>query len=214
MARLLSEIFESDDLKLLTEGEGREKKFKISGPFLQADTRNRNGRVYPKPLLQLQTDKYQEKIQKRRSYGELDHPPTPTVQLKYASHIITELEWRDEICFGVAEILDTPMGEIAKSILKAGAQLAVSSRGVGSLNNGIVGEDYKFLAVDIVSDPSAPSAFVEGILEGREYIIDGDTVVEQAIESMKRGIDKNGSKVALKETMKFLSAVKKRLSEK
>lgn len=211
MARLLSEVIDSGSLTYLTEDRDSGKKYKIAGPFLQADSKNRNGRIYPKPMLESQTSRFQEKIDKKRAFGELDHPPTPTVCLKNASHMITELKWDGAICYGVAEILDeTPMGAIAKAIIKAGAQLGVSSRGVGSLNNGMVGEDFKLITVDIVSDPSAQSAYVEGIYEGAEYIIKDDVVIEAAIQDFKNTVDEKGSKAILGAFDVMIAKIKKR----
>lgn len=192
--KLMTEVVDSHDVKFITEGTAHEKKYIIEGPFVQAEVKNRNGRIYRAAILEREIIRYNEEfVSKNRAVGELDHPPTPTVSYKEACHLITKLEFNkdDNIGYGRATILDTPIGRIAKSLMDGGVRLAVSSRGVGSLQEGYVGEDFRLLTVDIVSNPSAPSAFVEGILENKEFIIKDNMIVEVAIEQLEEAISKS-----------------------
>ncbi len=141
--------------------------------------------------------------------SELDHPPTPTVNLERVSHIIESLEMKGNNGMGIARILDTPTGKIAESLLKSGVQLGVSSRGVGSMSGETVNKDYRLLAVDIVADPSAPSAYVDGVLENKEYIMEGNHIVEVAIENMEKTLSKNGSKEIASTIQSFLNEIRK-----
>ena len=163
---------EAFDSKFLIEEIDGKKQFKIKGVFLQADIKNRNGRVYPKEILQKEVSRYnREFINKRRAFGELGHPDGPVVNLERVSHMITDLHPDGSNFVGEAKVMDTPYGKIVKNLINEGAQLGVSSRGMGSLVRGRggineVGRDfYLATAADIVADPSAPDAFVEGIME-------------------------------------------------
>jgi hypothetical protein len=187
---------EAQKVKFITEGKGSNKKMYIEGIFLQGDICNRNGRMYPLSTLAKEVQRYTESfIAKGRALGELGHPDGPTVNLDRVSHKIVCLE-RDGTNFkGKAQLLETPMGKIAKSLLDEGVCLGVSSRGVGSLkmtNEGhkIVGEDFMLAtAADIVADPSAPDAFVQGIMEGKEWVWEGGILREKLAESTKRRIN-------------------------
>jgi hypothetical protein len=165
------------DLEYITESSDGVKKYTIEGIFAQSESKNRNGRIYPKNVMENSVNKYiKDQVNEKRSVGELNHPATPTINLDKVSHLITELKWAGNDVVGRASILDTPMGNIAKGLLDGGVRLGVSTRGMGSLEerNGsmYVGKDYFLSTVDIVQDPSAPSAFVNGIMEGVEYYFD------------------------------------------
>ena len=200
---------EVSDVKFITEGKGSTKKMYIEGIFLQGDICNRNGRMYPLQTLSKEVKRYNENfITKGRALGELGHPDGPTVNLDRVSHKIVSLKAEGNNFVGKAQLLDTPMGKIAKSLISEGVTLGVSSRGVGSLkmtNEGhkIVGEDFMLAtAADIVADPSAPDAFVQGIMEGKEWIYDSNKKVWIA-ESIKNIIEKDIEKKKLTEERKL-----------
>ena len=187
---------EISDVKFITEGKGSKKKMYIEGVFLQGDLKNRNGRMYPVNTLAKEVNRYNEAfVAKGRALGELGHPDGPTVNLDRVSHKITSLRQEGNNFVGKAQLLETPMGKIAKSLLDEGVTLGVSSRGVGSLresSNGckVVGEDFMLAtAADIVADPSAPDAFVSGIMEGKEWIWDGGILREQLASHTKKRIN-------------------------
>ena len=186
---------EVSDIKFITEGKGANKKMYIEGVFLQGEIKNRNGRVYPMDTLSREVGRYNESfIQKGRALGELGHPDGPTVNLDRVSHKIVSLKQEGNNFRGKAQLLETPMGKIAKSLISEGVTLGVSSRGVGSLkeDRGIkyVGEDFMLAtAADIVADPSAPDAFVSGIMEGKEWIWEGGSLREELIEKTQRTIN-------------------------
>ena len=195
--KLITEQIEN--IQVLTEEKNGKTSLYITGPFLQAEITNRNGRCYPFPILEREVAKYTQKyIKEGRALGELGHPDGPTVNLDRASHMITSLKAEGNNFIGKAKILDTPMGNIAKSLLDEGVKLGVSSRGIGSLveRNGIkyVGDDFMLsTAADIVADPSAPDAFVQGIMEGKEWVWDNGILAEktlQQINSLTPTIDK------------------------
>lgn len=191
--KLITEQIE--EVKFLTEENNGKKNHYIQGVFLQGEIKNRNGRVYPIDILEREVSRYTtENISKNRALGELGHPEGPTVNLDRASHKIESLVREGNNYIGKAKILDTPMGQIAKSLLGEGVSLGVSSRGVGSLREmggaNYVRDDYQLAtAADIVADPSAPDAFVEGIMEGKEWVWDNGLLKEQEISSIKKGID-------------------------
>ena len=187
---------EISTVKFITEGKGAKKKMYIEGVFLQGDIKNRNGRMYPVGTLAKEVGRYNESfVQKGRALGELGHPDGPTVNLDRVSHKITELRQEGNNFMGKAQLLDTPMGKIAKSLIGEGVTLGVSSRGVGSLKedrNGckVVGEDFMLAtAADIVADPSAPDAFVSGIMEGKEWVWEGGILREQQATQTKKTIN-------------------------
>ena len=186
-----------DEVEYITEAtEGGGKNYKIKGIFLQADIKNRNGRVYPMEVLEKEVTRYNKKfINEKRAYGELGHPEGPTVNLERVSHMITKLTPDGKNFMGEAKIMDTPYGKIVKNLIDEGAKLGVSSRGMGSLapqrGAHVVKDDfYLATAADIVADPSAPNAFVEGIMEGKEWVWDNGAVKEMDIDAYKRELDK------------------------
>jgi hypothetical protein len=187
---------EVSQVKFITEGKGAEKKMFIEGIFLQGDICNRNGRMYPMQTLAKEVKRYNEAfVSKGRALGELGHPDGPTVNLDRVSHKIVSLTCEGNNFRGKAQLLETPMGKIAKSLIGEGVCLGVSSRGVGSLkmtNEGhkIVGEDFMLAtAADIVADPSAPDAFVQGIMEGKEWVWEGGILRERLAEQTQRRIN-------------------------
>ena len=187
---------EVSKVKFITEGKGAKKKLYIEGVFLQGDIKNRNGRMYPVDTLSKEVDRYNESfVQKGRALGELGHPEGPTVNLDRVSHKITSLVREGNNFKGKAQLLSTPMGKIASSLIDEGVTLGVSSRGVGSLREDrtgckVVGEDFQLAtAADIVADPSAPDAFVNGIMEGKEWVWEGGNLREQLAEKAKRTIN-------------------------
>jgi len=183
-------------VKFITEGKGAKKKMYIEGVFLQGEIKNRNGRMYPVNTLSREVNRYNESfIKKGRALGELGHPDGPTVNLDRVSHKITSLVREGNNFRGKAQLLSTPMGKIASSLIGEGVKLGVSSRGVGSLresSNGckMVGEDFQLAtAADIVADPSAPDAFVNGIMEGKEWVWEGGSLREELAEKTQRTIN-------------------------
>ena len=187
---------EVSKVEFIVEGKGADKKMFIEGVFLQGEIKNRNGRMYPITTLAREVNRYNESfVNKGRALGELGHPDGPTVNLDRVSHKITVLEQRGNNFYGKAQILSTPMGKIAQSLIGEGVTLGVSSRGVGSLqttNEGvkIVGEDFMLAtAADIVADPSAPDAFVQGIMEGKEWVWDGGILREQLASKTQKRIN-------------------------
>ena len=192
--KLISESIE--DIEYITEDdEEGKKKLSIRGVFLQAEVKNRNGRIYPMPVLEKEVARYnKEYIQKNRAFGELGHPDGPTVNLERVSHMITKLTPDGKNFIGEAKILDTPYGKIVKNLINEGAKLGVSSRGMGSLEPRrgaqVVKDDfYLATAADIVADPSAPNAFVEGIMEGKEWVWQNGVVKEMDIAAYKKELD-------------------------
>ena len=197
---------EVSSVKFITEGKGAKKKLYIEGVFLQGDIKNRNGRMYPVQTLDREVGRYNENFtNKGRALGELGHPEGPTVNLDRVSHKITSLVREGNNFKGRAQILNTPMGKIASSLLDEGVQLGVSSRGIGSLKEDhtgtkVVGEDFQLAtAADIVADPSAPDAFVNGIMEGKEWVWDGGILREQLAAQTKKRINTLVDQRALEE---------------
>ena len=191
--KLITEQIE--DVKVITEGKGDDKKLYIEGVFLQAELKNRNGRVYPFKVLETEVGRYNEEyVKTKRALGELGHPDGPTVNLDRVSHRITSLTAEGNNFIGKAQILDTPMGKIAKSLLEDGVKLGVSSRGMGSIDKqedvNVVCDDFMLAtAADIVADPSAPDAFVNGIMEGKEWAWDNGILKETKVAKYKSYID-------------------------
>ena len=213
--KLITENIE--DIQILTEEKDGEQHLYIEGVFLQSEIKNRNGRIYPFSVLEKEVGRYNEEyVSKGRALGELGHPDGPTVNLDRVSHRITSLKAEGTNFMGKARILDTPMGNIAKSLLGEGVKLGVSSRGMGSIDRqesaSYVMDDFMLAtAADIVADPSAPDAFVNGIMEGKEWGWDNGILKEQHVAAIKTEID-NSSRIALEEaTLKaferFLSAL-------
>ena len=205
-----------DEVEYITEAtEGGGKNYKIKGIFLQADIKNRNGRVYPMEVLEKEVARYNKKfINEKRAYGELGHPDGPTVNLERVSHMVTELYPDGKNFIGAAKIMETPMGKIVKNIMNEGGKLGVSSRGMGSLNqkngaNYVRDDFYLATAADIVADPSAPNAFVEGIMEGKEWIWNNGALVEAHVANLKKKFDvKQRQKQANMEALEFAKFLK------
>jgi hypothetical protein len=192
--KLMSE-FNDVGFEVLTEEKDGKKKYVIEGVFAQADKKNRNGRVYPKVVMEKAVGKYvADQVSKGRAVGELNHPAGPTVNLDKVSHKIENLEFKGSDVMGKATILDTPMGKIVEGLLDGGVQLGVSTRGMGSLQQqgGVmtVKEDFLLNAVDIVQDPSAPSAFVNGVMEGVDWVWNNGIIEAQTIEKIETEIKK------------------------
>ena len=194
--KLISEQIEGIEY-ITEEKDNGEKSYKIKGVFMQSEVKNRNGRVYPFEVLNKEVKRYnKEYIEEKRAFGELGHPDGPIVNLERASHMITSLKPDGKNFVGEAKILKTPMGEIVKNLMDEGAKLGVSSRGMGSLQqkNGasyVKDDFYLATAADIVADPSAPNAFVEGIMEGKEWVWNNGALVEEELVRMKRKINEN-----------------------
>ena len=193
--KLITETIEN--IEVLTEEKDNGKKYyRIQGVFMQADIKNRNGRVYPVETLAKEVARYtKEFINKKRAFGELGHPDGPTVNLERVSHMITSLKPEGKNFIGEAKIMDTPYGKIVKNLIDEGAQLGVSSRGMGSIqrtnNKNVVGRDfYLATAADIVADPSAPDAFVEGIMENKEWVWDNGVLKSIEVEQYKEEIER------------------------
>ena len=192
--KLISESAEDVEY-IVEEKENGKKNYKIRGIFMQADVKNRNGRVYPLEVLQKEVAKYNKNfIRENRAFGELGHPEGPTVNLERVSHMVTELHPDGKNFIGEAKIIETPMGKIVKNLIDEGAKLGVSSRGMGSLEqkngaNYVRDDFYLATAADIVADPSAPNAFVEGIMEGKEWVWNHGSLVEAHVAEMKKVFD-------------------------
>ena len=186
----------TENIEVITEEKGSGKDYKIRGIFLQGDIKNRNGRVYPVSVLAKEVNRYnKEFVEKKRAFGELGHPDGPTVNLERVSHMITSLKPEGRNFIGEAKIMDTPYGKIVKNLIDEGAQLGVSSRGMGSMKqvngkNVINNDFYLATAADIVADPSAPDAFVEGIMEGKEWVWDNGVLKSMEVEKYKEEIER------------------------
>ena len=206
-----------EEVQYITEEkEGGGKNYKIKGIFLQADIKNRNGRVYPMEVLEKEVARYNKKfINENRAYGELGHPEGPTVNLERVSHMVTELYPDGKNFIGEAKIMETPMGKIVKNIMNEGGKLGVSSRGMGSLNqkngaNYVRDDFYLATAADIVADPSAPNAFVEGIMEGKEWVWNNGALIEAELVELRRKFDvKKRNRDAKVEALEFAKFLKK-----
>ncbi len=214
--KLISE--EATNVEFLTESTKKGKNYFIEGIFMQAETKNRNGRIYPKDVLIKEAKRYTtEFIDKKRAFGELGHPDGPTVNLERVSHMITDLKEDGDNFVGRAKIMDTPYGKIVKNLIDEGARLGVSSRGMGSLrpvgrNCSHVQDDfYLATAADIVADPSAPAAFVNGIMEGKEWIWDNGILDERHVARIEKQIkitsQKQLDEVQIKAFDSFMSSL-------
>lgn len=211
--KLITEI--NEDIQYLTEEKDGKKSLYITGPFMMAEVKNKNGRIYPANVLFNEMKRYNENyVQKNRAFGELGHPEGPSINLERVSHMITELKQDGNNVIGKAKIMDTPYGQIVQNLMNNGAQLGVSSRGMGSLEekNGVkyVKDDFHLAtAADIVADPSAPEAFVQGIMEGKEWVWNSGVLQEREISNIQKEIKKAPSRqlegVKLKAFNSFLS---------
>ena len=191
--KLIAEAIEN--VEYICEENDGNKNYKIRGIFMQGDIKNRNGRVYPMEVLTNEVKNYNRKfVNEKRAYGELGHPEGPTVNLERVSHLVTDLYPDGKNIMGEARILDTPMGKIVKTLMDEGTKLGVSSRGMGSLDERdgakyVRSDFYLAAAADIVADPSAPSAFVQGIMEGKEWVWDHGSLIEAHVSEIKRSFD-------------------------
>jgi len=214
--KLITEM--NQDVKFLTEKkEDGTKSVYIEGIFMQAEKPNRNGRIYGRGIMEREVQKYQELINEKRSLGELGHPPNPSINLNQVSHMITGLKFEGNDIYGKAKILDTPMGKIAKNFIEEGVRLGVSSRGLGSVKlnkEGVneVQDDFHLATVDIVADPSAPDAFVQGIMESADWILENGVwkaiQIEQAQNSIRKASKADLNKVKLQVFEQFLRTIK------
>ena len=206
--KLISEFCENN-LEVLTEAKkDGTKSYAIEGVFAQAEARNRNGRVYPKGIMEGAVNKYvTDQVKTGRAVGELNHPEGPTVNLDKVSHLITDLHFEGNDVVGKASILGTPMGEIVKGLLEGGVRLGVSTRGMGSLEQRegamYVGEDFVLSTIDIVQDPSAHDAFVNGIMEGVDYFYNGDKLIAEKSSLYRDTIKKMSSKEIVEQQQKL-----------
>jgi hypothetical protein len=217
--KLIAE-FTDHNIEFLTEkSENGSKRHFIEGVFMQSEAKNRNGRIYPKAIMEKAVDRYvTDQVKTGRAVGELNHPEGPTINLDKVSHIIEKLDWSGNDVVGKARILETPMGNIVKGLLDGGVRLGVSTRGMGSLEerNGVmfVKDDFHLSTVDIVQDPSAPTAFVNGIMEGVEWVWNNGIIQSQVIERMETEIKKaprsNLYEVQVREFKNFLSLLKQK----
>ena len=212
--KLITEV--NEEINVLVEGKGSSKKeYFIEGIFLQSDVKNRNGRVYPFETLQKEVARYnKEYINKNRAYGELGHPDGPTINLERVSHMIKELKEDGRNFIGKAKIMDTPYGNIVKNLLSEGAKLGVSSRGMSTLEskngaNYVRNDFYLATAADIVADPSAPNAFVQGVMEGKEWVWDHGSLVEAELTLAKKRIEERArSRKSKQEALEFAKFLK------
>ena len=214
--KLITEM--NQDVKFLTEKkEDGSKSVYIEGIFMQAEKPNRNGRIYGKGIMEREVQKYQELINEKRSLGELGHPPNPSINLNQVSHMITGLKFEGNDIYGKAKILDTPMGKIAKNFIEEGVRLGVSSRGLGSVKlnkEGVneVQDDFHLATVDIVADPSAPDAFVQGIMESADWILENGVwkavQIEQAQNTIRKASKADLNSVKLQVFEQFLRSIK------
>lgn len=196
--KLIAEYIEQD-LTILSEGKGADKKFTIEGVFAQAEQKNRNGRFYPKRIMEAAVNSYiKNQVDTGRAVGELNHPEGPKINLDKVSHRITELRFEGNDVIGKASILNTPMGNIVKGLLEGGVKLGVSTRGMGSLEQRegamYVKDDFILSTVDIVQDPSAHGAFVNGIMEGVDWVWNNGIIEVRAIEEIETEIKRTPSK--------------------
>ena len=215
--RLISENF-VDNVEYITEQDDKtgKKNYKLKGVFMQSEIKNRNGRVYPFEVLDKEVKRYnKEFIDENRAYGELGHPEGPTVNLDKVSHMVTSLKPDGKNFIGEAKVMSTPMGNIVKNIMDDGGKLAVSSRGMGSLEkkndaNYVKNDFYLATAADIVADPSAPNAFVDGIMEGKEWVWNNGLLQEQEVAEIKNEMERNiRSRKANYQALAFAKFLKK-----
>lgn len=213
--KLICEV--NEEIEILTEDKNGQKSYFIEGTFLQGDIKNRNGRIYEFKMLKDKVEQYRKDfVEQKRAFGELGHPEGPTINLERVSHMITDLKPDGKNFYGKAKIMETPYGKIVKNLMDEGAKLGVSSRGVGSLEekNGAnyVKDDFRLsTAADIVADPSAPEAFVRGVMEGREWIYENGVLkakeIEEIKESIRRASSRNLEEQQIKAFAKFIRSL-------
>lgn len=213
--KLLIEGIDQTNVETLVEGTGSvaDKTYKIRGVFMEAETKNRNGRIYPRPIMLKEVNRYSaEEIAEGRSVSSLDHPPQPSVLLSDASHLITELYMEGNLVKGEAKVLSTDKGRTLKCLINDGVRYGLSSRALGSLNNGYVGENFRLLGIDVVQSASAPAASIaESIVENFDYIISGSQIVAIAVDKFKEDLSKHGSRSLAKDLERFISSLSDKL---
>ncbi len=213
--KLITEEVDYQSLEFLTEESNSEKTFRIIGPFMQYDIKNNNHRIYPKHLMEREVNRYtKEEISRRNSLGEWCHNTKPIVDRERAAILIEALEDDNVNSYvGKAKVLKNfPYGRLVHNLLLEGIPVAVSSRSLGTVNSyGIVNDDFRLVCIDVINStrPGAPDAFVQGILESAEYLVQGDKLVEVAVEKLQANLDKNGSKQLTEALQSFLSSIKK-----
>lgn len=217
--KLITEVIE--EINILTEETNGKKTHFIEGIFLQSNLQNRNGRVYPKEVMAKEVERYNESyVKANRALGELGHPDGPSINLDRVSHMIVSLKEDGDNYIGKAKLMDTPMGNIAKGLIEGGAKLGVSSRGMGTLKankdgiNEVQGDFYLATAADIVADPSAPDAFVQGIMEGKEWVVVNGLWMEQQCDMTKRYIKKATKKELEEAKLRVFESFLNRVSRK
>ena len=213
---LLTENTDAANLEYLIENNGVQDKpkiYRIKGKFAESSVKNRNGRIYPRPILEREVNRYiKEFVMTRRSVSDLDHAQQSTQSFANACHLIEELRMDGDVVNGTAKILDTPAGKIAKTLMDEGVQLAISTKGVGSLEgDGIVGDNFHLLGFDIVVSPSCSTAFVENILENQQYIIQDNKLVAINMEEFKKNLSKNGARNLYNDLNTFLTKLSKKI---
>lgn len=210
MLKLITEDVDIQSLEILTEGEGSNKVFKIKGPMLQAEILNKNKRIYPKPVLKREVDKFL-KERKENRIGEWEHPQSAIISRERAALIIESLDEQGNDFIGVAKVLTKwPMGRIIYNSLEEGLPVGMSSRSLGTINEMTrrVNDDMRMITIDGVPTPSAPDCFVDGILESKNFIISGDIVTEIAVEKLQKKLDKHGSRQILNDLKEFLNNIR------
>lgn len=214
--KLLIEMTGFDELEYLTEGTGdrSSKKYYIKGPYMTANVKNRNGRIYEDRILFPEVNRFiNEKVKTRRACGAADHPSSPALMIKDAAILTTEMRIDGNTVFGKSEVLDTDCGgRTIKVLMDANVQLAVSSRGLGQLSeSGVVGDNYKLISIDAVFEPSNPTSFVESVYESQEYIIQNDQLVAVNMEEFKKNLAKNGTRNLFNDLNKFLNNLSRKI---
>lgn len=194
--KLLREFTDNESVEIIVEGSGANKTHKVKGVFAMSEVENLNKRVYPRAILEREVNAYQDKINSKRSVGELEHPPTPQINLERISHLIESLYMEGNNAIGTAKILDTNMGRVAKDLINEGIKLGISTRGLGTMSGQRVNPDYRLICADLVFTPSAQKAVLESILENKEWMVQGDSIIEVAQSELRRRVDKHGSKDA------------------
>lgn len=210
--KLITEDISPNDLEVLSEGDDSNKTFKIKGIFIQAEKLNGNRRIYPKDICEREVSKYiKEEISRKNALGEYQHPPSPVVNRERAAILIESLVENGNDYIGTAKVLTNfPMGRLVHNLLKEGIPTGVSTRGIGTVNESTrrVNPDFGLKAVDVVDTPSAPDAWIDGILEGKEFLIKDDMIVEVAISNLKKKLDRQGSKQLVEHLKEFLRKIK------
>lgn len=214
---LLTEQVDSTNLEYLVEGDnsttGKPKIYRIKGKFAEADVRNRNGRIYPKAIMEREVNRYyKEFVLTKRAVSDLDHPGNSTPLFANACHLIDDVKMVGNEVFGSAKIMDTPSGKIAKTLMDEGVQLAVSTRGCGSLGpDNVVGDNFFLIGFDLVVSPSVSTAFVENIMENQQYIVGDNGLIAVNMENFRNDLAKNGTRNLYNDLNKFLNSLKSRL---